>query len=147
MNQPTYEIAFCYRPFCKNPKHVLIILQKNNQFVLTRHCIRGLEFPGGKVEPNEPPQQAAIREVLEETGCTVKEIQEIGQYRIPSVAKDFVKSIFVAEVLEVNRSHTFLETEGVYFFDTLTEEILMQPNFSFIMQDGVVRDILEYLSP
>ncbi len=29
------------------------------------------EFPGGKIEPGETPQQAAARECLEETGLTV----------------------------------------------------------------------------
>ena len=29
------------------------------------------EFPGGKVEPHEPPAQAAVRECLEETGLKV----------------------------------------------------------------------------
>lgn len=30
------------------------------------------EFPGGKVEPGEPRERAAVREVLEELGCRVE---------------------------------------------------------------------------
>ena len=30
------------------------------------------EFPGGKVEPGETPAEAAARECLEETGCSVR---------------------------------------------------------------------------
>lgn len=124
---------------------MLIILLYQNQFVLTKHRIRGLEFPGGKVEVGETAEQAAIREVHEETGCTIKHIKEIGQYHIPSLANDFVKSIFLAEVDKIDLQHTFLETDGVYFFDTLTSEILQQATFSYIMQDGVVHDILQHL--
>ena len=38
----------------------------------------GLEFPAGAIDPGENPAQAAVRELLEETGYRADEIREIG---------------------------------------------------------------------
>ena len=38
-------------------KHVLVICQYKNQWLLTNHKVRGLEFPGGKREISETTTQ------------------------------------------------------------------------------------------
>ena len=35
-----------------------------DQWLLTHHLRRGLEFPGGKVELGETPEEAAVREFM-----------------------------------------------------------------------------------
>ena len=40
--------------------------------VLAARRAGGWEFPGGKVEPGEGPEQAAVREIAEELDCTVE---------------------------------------------------------------------------
>ncbi|MBC1457311.1 8-oxo-dGTP diphosphatase MutT [Listeria newyorkensis] len=52
------------------------IIQKNNKILCVQRAdsaVNGAdwEFPGGKIEPGETPEQALIREVQEEIGCVI----------------------------------------------------------------------------
>jgi len=58
---------------------------KGKQFVMVwqwRHGSRSLslEFPGGVFESGETPEEAAIREMREETGYTPGKIEKIGEF-------------------------------------------------------------------
>lgn len=51
----------------------VIVIQRNGLFLAVgrRGDPRALGFPGGKLEPGESPEQAAVRELEEETGLKV----------------------------------------------------------------------------
>src|SRR5881275_3042575 len=53
------------------------------------------EFPGGKIEPGESPEAAAVRECLEETGIRVESL-----FRYPTIVHDYahdrVELFFIA---------------------------------------------------
>lgn len=58
-----------------------IILNEQNQILLVRK--KDTDFfmhVGGKLEPNELPEAALFREVLEETGCEMEILSYIGKY-------------------------------------------------------------------
>jgi 8-oxo-dGTP diphosphatase len=60
-----------------------IIIDREKQVLITKrpfHVSHGgfWEFPGGKIESNELPEQALIREVKEEVGLEVLKYQYIG---------------------------------------------------------------------
>ncbi|WP_312309684.1 NUDIX hydrolase [Acinetobacter variabilis] len=58
-----------------------IILNEQNQILLVRKKDTDFfMYVGGKLEPNELPEAALSREVLEETGCEMEILSYIGKY-------------------------------------------------------------------
>jgi 8-oxo-dGTP diphosphatase len=138
-------LSFNDHPFSTNPKHVWVICQYQGQWLLTSHSRRGLEFPGGKVEPGESAEEAAVREVKEETGGHVFSIQYIGQYKVSGKGKTIIKNIYFAKVDQLLKQQTYFETNGPVLLTTLPEKVSRDPRFSFIMKDDVLTYSLEHI--
>ena len=84
------------------PDFVTVIpLTPDGQVVMVRQYRHGvgevlLEVPGGLVDPDETPLEAAHRELLEETGCQAEEITLIGaSFPLPALL-DSRHHIFLA---------------------------------------------------
>ncbi len=88
----TVKLVIGKEAFSKQPKHVWVIARHKNQWLLTKHGDRGIEFPGGKVEDGEIAEEAAIREVKEETGGLVSELYFIGQYYVDGKGGELLKT-------------------------------------------------------
>lgn len=132
------KLAFERNAFSKQPNHVLVICQLEDQWLLTKHKKRGLEFPGGKVEQGESIEEAARREVMEETGAVVKELQFIGEYEVSHPNSAFVKRIYYGAIDKVEEKDDYFETAGPELVrgDLLT--LRWGEEYSFIMKDEVI---------
>ncbi|MBE3596720.1 MAG: NUDIX domain-containing protein [Hydrogenibacillus sp.] len=126
--------------------HVLIVPFYQGKIVFTRHRERGIELPGGKVEPGETPLAAAVRETYEETGARLYAIAQIGQYIVDDAADGrLVKSVYRAEV-EALDAHSFAtDTDGPIVFDVLPVHVKDDDRFSPYMRDDVYPRLLEVL--
>lgn len=60
------------------------------------------KLPGGGIEGDEKPEEAFLREVLEETGCKVEIIKELGTTEEYKTLDNFkqISYVFVGKVLE-----------------------------------------------
>ncbi|WP_243385970.1 RNA deprotection pyrophosphohydrolase [Bacillus kexueae] len=139
-------LSFEDHPFSKNPKHVWVICMYQKKWLLTSHKDRGLEFPGGKVEKGETPEEAAKREVFEETGGIVRNVQYLGQYKVLGKEKTIVKNIYFSQVEEMVKKKHYLETNGPVLLADFPDQIDQDNRFSFIMKDGVLFNSLHRLS-
>ena len=125
---------------------VAAVIARDNQFLMVRENDNGLEVinqPAGHVEPGETLQQAALREVLEETGWQVRLTGLLGltHYRSPHNGKTYYRVSFVAEPIA-------LEDGAVLDSDILAAEWLTLEQLegsSQLRSPMVLSDITKYL--
>ena len=131
------ELSFKPGTFQVESRHVLVICKFNGSWVMTKHSVRGLEFPGGKVEPGESLTQAAKREVYEETGAVIGEPEWFAEYMVFS-EEPFCKTVFIAEAERLEMTD-WMETEGL----VLLEKLHLDSSFSFLMKDAGMKEIVK----
>ena len=129
-------------PVHNEPGHVLAICRYEGKWLLTKHRSRGLEFPGGKIEKGETPEEAVKREVLEETGGLVSHITYIGQYEVDNGENRFRKNIYFVQIDDILPLPHYMETDGPLLIKDFPETIRQQEDFSFIMKDDLLPTVL-----
>ncbi len=97
--------------------YVYVIAFRGDEFLMVRHARRSWEMPGGKVDPGESPEAAAIREFHEETGYDVGSLK----------------------IIEV-------EDGGLVYTGTVGPKLSIIPNASEIAEVGFFRELPDDLS-
>ena len=140
------ELSFKNNSFSESTEHVLVICTFYNQWLLTKHKIRGFEFPGGKREEGETLEKAAIREVYEETGAVLETIQYIGEYKVSNEQDSFVKAIFYGEVESLQQKEHYFETQGPVLVGGDLLSLRWQDSYSYIMKDNVIEKAIQKIN-
>jgi 8-oxo-dGTP pyrophosphatase MutT (NUDIX family) len=97
-----------YKILRRQTHGVRVILRDGEKFFLVKHPYdRFWVFPGGGIEKNETPEQAARREIMEETLYEITgTMQKLGTYRNTTGGKNDIVHVFVSgEFTPHNQSH------------------------------------------
>lgn len=122
-------------------KHVLVFPFYQQKLLFTIHTERGIELPGGKIEPGETSIAAAVRETYEETGYALSAIQKVGQY---TVGDTIVKDIYVAQV-EGHVQEMIHDNVGGCLLLDIPETLKNDDKYSPTLRDDVYPLTLAYL--
>jgi ADP-ribose diphosphatase len=97
------------------------------------------EIPAGRLEPGEPPEQCAVRELREETGCTAARIEHLyTMYTTPGFTDEKIH-LFVATGLE--RGESALEQDEFVEVVPTTLSAALR-----LIRDGTINDAKTALS-
>ena len=125
-------LSFNLEDFTIPSRHVLVIVKRGIEYLVTKHPTRGVEFPGGKVEQGETLEEAAIREVFEETGVHIQDVQSFAAYQVEGEAP-FVKTVFLARFASEQPFQSQFETTGRQWLRL--RDVERHPGKSFYMRD------------
>ena len=137
------ELTFGENRMGMEARHVLVVLKHEGKWLVTRHLVRGIEFPGGKAEEGETIAAAAIRETIEETGVTITDLVKFAEYVVISNVT-FCKAVFTGKVSSIEENPQLFETEGALW---MTDDELENCNeLSFHMKDAGMAEIRKWVN-
>ena len=90
---------------------VSAIVENDGRFLIVEERASGivvLNQPGGHIEADESPEQAAERETLEESGCIVSVTGLLGVYLWihPQSRQNFLRIVYVADLMSQDTTRT-----------------------------------------
>ncbi len=86
----------------------------------------------------ECAEEAALREVKEETGAAVRHLKYVGQYKVLGREKVIVKNIYFADIEKLEKQADYFETKGLSAVQRTAGKSPRNKKFSFIMKDSVL---------
>jgi len=129
------------------PSAAALVRDGDGRLLLVRHAELGVwGLPGGAIEPDEQPEEAAVRETEEESGLQVEIVRLLGvfggpEYRITYGNGDktaYVPIVYEARVVGGTARPDGLETSEVAWWEmSALEELPLTP-----LSRAVLRQIL-----
>jgi 8-oxo-dGTP pyrophosphatase MutT (NUDIX family) len=101
-----------------SPTYAVMMAHSHKGVVLVLSRFRRVwELPGGAIDPGESPRQAAIRELVEESGCVARETRWIGIVEVNDGQPRF-GALLYCEVDQVPEDFSNAETVAIDYWRT-----------------------------
>ena len=111
------------------PDWVIVIARHGDNFLMVRQYRHGeenlsTEFPGGVIDAGETPEQAALRELKEETGAVTKKLVHLGTMNPnPALFANHVH-VYYTEELEFSGVQNLDHDELLDYMEISVREVL-----------------------
>ncbi|MEF2561672.1 MAG: NUDIX domain-containing protein [Negativibacillus sp.] len=125
------EVRLIKTDYQQLPMHYAVIVGKHQgKWVLCQHKKRTTwEVPGGHIEEGETPEEAARRELYEESGAQEFQLYPIGAYGVKQkreasgLVKEDFGMLYFAQIFSFQPLPENFEMKRVELFDTLPKEM------------------------
>ncbi|MBU2675770.1 MAG: NUDIX hydrolase [Gammaproteobacteria bacterium] len=127
---------------------VAAVVEQEGRFLLVEEYVAGQRVfsqPGGHIESGESPEQAAVRETSEETGCDIACEDLVGVYLWihPQTRRQYLRIIFAAQFLRCDERRIL--DDGIVARHWLTLEEINRRQ-SRLRSPAVLRCVNDYVS-